>query len=158
MDSESTVCGISCLPLSEYDLHYRIRMSRHNLKQILWESTLQLMEWRYGRENLTRLATDCGIGPGTASRIKDRQTEVRLETIEAIAKKFGFEAWQLLCPGFDPRNPPALSGVDLPEDQRQLLEAYRALDEDTRPALLNRAKSLREAVVESKTPRKSSAA
>ena len=142
-------------PLSVYDSPYRIRMNRANLKQLLWESTVALMEWRYGGENLSRLAKDCGFGLGTAGRIKERQTEVRLETIEAIAKKFGFEAWQLLVKGFDPSAPPQLAGVDLPEDQRQLLEAYRALDDDTRPALLNRAQSLREAVVQSKPPRKS---
>lgn len=148
----------SCLPLSVYDGRYRTRMSRHNLKQLLWESVAELMKWRYGRENLTKLADDCGIGPGTASRIKERQTEVRLETIEAIAKKFGFEAWQLLVPGFDPKNPPQLAGSDLPEDQQELLQTYRELDVDTRPALINRAKSLREAVVSSRTPRKSRAA
>lgn len=131
---------------------------KKDLKDLLWESVSRLMVWRYGKENLSRLAADCKFGLGTSSRIKDRKTEVRLETIDAIAEKFGFEAWQLLVDGFDPADPPRLAHDELPDDQRELLRAYLALDPDTRPALLNRAHSLREAVDSSKLPHKSNAA
>lgn len=133
-------------------------MARENLKRLLWESTLRLMEWRYGEENLSRLARDCQFGPGTPSRIKDQKTEVRLSTIETLANRFGFEAWQLLVTGFDPQDPPRLASSKLPSDEEELLRLYRALDRDTQPALLNRAASLQEAVVKSRVPRKSKVA
>lgn len=116
------------------------------------------MHWRYGEENLSRLARDCSFGPGTPSRIKEQATEVRLQTIEAIANRFGFDAWQLLVPGFDPEDPPRLASSRLPSDEEELLRLYRGLDEDTKPALMNRAAALEEAVAKSKTPRKSAAA
>lgn len=145
-------------PQAVYSSRYRTRMARDNLKVVLWQSVQRLMDWRYGGENLTRLANDCGIGPGTSSRLKEQKTEVRLQTIEALAKRFGFEAWQLLVPGFDPESPPRLGEHKLPGDEEELLRLYRNLDHDTRPALMNRAASLQEAVATSRSPRKSNAA
>lgn len=125
-----------------------------NLKAVLWDSTSKLMLSRYGKENLTRLARECKFGAATAARLKGRDTEVRLDTIQALAKRFGFQAWQLLVPGFDPENPPKLEGGDLPSDIKELLDLYKRLDRDTQPALLNRARSLQEAASASKSPAK----
>lgn len=72
----------------------------------------------YGGENLTRLARDCKIGPGTASRMKEAQTSVGLEVIDKIAKHFHVEAWELLVPHFDPKNRPTLQ--PLSEHERKL--------------------------------------
>lgn len=81
----------------------------------LWLSVSALMREHYGRENLNKLARETKVGPGTAARIKEQKTSVGLETVDKIAAHFNVAAWQLLVPGFDPRNPPALQPVSVAE-------------------------------------------
>jgi hypothetical protein len=66
------------------------------------------MEYHWGKENLSRLARDADIGPGTATRLKQQQTSVGVDIVERIADLFGLQTWQLLVPTFDPTNPPTL--------------------------------------------------
>jgi transcriptional regulator with XRE-family HTH domain len=98
-------------------------------RKVLWKSVSALMLKHYGEENLTRLARDCKIGPGTASRIKAAETSVGLEVIDKIAKKFHVDAWELLVPGFDPGNRPALQ--PLSEHERQLYARWKELARET---------------------------
>lgn len=81
------------------------------------------MRKHYGGENLTRLAKDCGFGPGTASRLKEAKTSVGVEIIDKIAKHFHVESWELLVPEFDPANRPTLQPVS--EQERRLYERLR---------------------------------
>lgn len=99
----------------------------NDAKKVLWNSVTSLMLKHYGKENLTRLAKDCGIGPGTSTRLKEQQTSVGLEVIEKIAKHFGYEPWQLLVPGFDPEHAPTLQPLSARE-----AELYRRWREVTR--------------------------
>lgn len=92
-------------------------------KRVLWKSVSALMHKHYGEENLTRLARECKIGPGTASRMKEGETSVGLEIIDKIAKRFGVQSWELLVPNFDPSNRPALQPVS--EQERRLYERLR---------------------------------
>jgi transcriptional regulator with XRE-family HTH domain len=85
-------------------------------KQILWESVLSLMRQEFGRENLTKLVGKAKIGPGTASRIKNRDTSVGLDVLEKVASAFGVQPWQLLFPA---------------EDQQKFLEICRAWEQAT---------------------------
>lgn len=84
---------------------YRFRMPQDS-KETLWANVLALMKHHYGKENLTRFSADVGIGPATATRIKDRRTSVGLDVLEKIAAKFSLEPWQLLVPGLDVAKPP----------------------------------------------------
>jgi transcriptional regulator with XRE-family HTH domain len=84
-------------------------MKKPNSKLILWQNVSALMHARYGRENLTKLASDAKIGPATASRIKQHETSVGIDVVESIAKAFKVDAWQLLVPGFDAAEPPVLA-------------------------------------------------
>lgn len=77
-------------------------MKTRDTKVLLWQNVSALMTARYGKPNLTRLAADAKIGPGTASRIKQHETSVGLEVVEAIAKAFKVQPWQLLTPNFQP--------------------------------------------------------
>lgn len=77
----------------------------------------------YGGENLTRLARDCKIGPGTATRMKECQTSVGIDILDKIAKFFHLNPWELLVPGFDPANRPTLQPVS--ELERKLYERLR---------------------------------
>jgi hypothetical protein len=83
-------------------------MKKADLKLVLWENVSALMRSHYGKENLTRLAADAKIGPGTASRIKQQETSVGLDTVDAIAKAFKLDPWQLLVPHMNAEHPPHL--------------------------------------------------
>lgn len=87
------------------------------------------MSHRWGGENLSRLAREAAIGPGSCSRIKAQQTSVGLEIIDKIARLFSLETWQLFVPGFDAKNPPVLAPMS--ESERafylRMLSAAREL-------------------------------
>lgn len=97
---------------------------RPSLKATLWRNLSALMQTEYGRENLTRLSGDTGIGPGSASRIKAQDTSIGLEVLEKIAKKFGIEPWQLLFP------------VEESQEFLELCRAWREADKNKRELLL----------------------
>jgi transcriptional regulator with XRE-family HTH domain len=86
-------------------------------KAVLWANVTALMDRDYGGENLSRLARDTKIGPGTATRMKEQQTSVGIDTLEKLAEFFGIEPWQLLAPGL---------GADLYEldESRRLAPVY----------------------------------
>jgi len=86
-------------------------MGDHELKSVLWANAQALMVHKYGTENLTRLAAEAKFGPGTATRIKKAETSVGLDVLEKLAGTFDVEPWQLLVPGMEPKNLPALKPV-----------------------------------------------
>lgn len=81
----------------------------------LWHSVEALMIKRFGKVNLKGFAALCDIGVGTVQRIQEQKTSVGLAVLDKIADKFDLAAWQLLVPGFDPANPPALQPVSQKE-------------------------------------------
>ena len=90
---------------------------------VLWTNLQALMRKHYGKENLSRLAEDCGFAQSTATRIKQQQTATGLDKVDMIARKFNLAAWQLLVPGFDPGNPPVLQPVS--ETERKLYRVFK---------------------------------
>ena len=99
---------------------YRRWMGESDTKPRIWNNLLRLMRERYGAENLSKLARDTGIGPGSASRIKAQETSIGVDVIEKIAKNFGIEPWQLLAPA-------ALAHFT--QDEIDLVMAFRATRE-----------------------------
>lgn len=95
-------------------------MSQLDTNAALWMNLQALMITHWGEENINRLARECHVGPATVQRIKDQRTSVGLEVLEKIADKFNLAVWQLLVPGLDPSNPPALQPVSAVE--RKLYE------------------------------------
>jgi len=119
----------------------RMPTRRDNLKHRIWEAASALMDHAYREEKLGRLANECGFGPATSTRLKKQETSVGIDVVEAIARRFKFEPWQLLVPGFDPKNPPTLIDQDavaaVTEQERALIQHFRSLPEDEdRQALL----------------------
>lgn len=104
-------------------------MGETDSRAVLWANILALMEHHWGRENLTRLAAGAGIGPGSATRLKQQKTSVGVELLDKIAALFHVHAWQLLVPGLDPKNLPALLPVSETERAfyERLLDAAKAL-------------------------------
>jgi hypothetical protein len=122
MGEKDTVFGRCRQPNSVGLLNYRIRMNRKDSKKVLWANVSRLMVARYGKENLTRLSQEAGIGPATCSRIKQQTTSVGTDVIEAIAKALKVSTWQLLVVDLDPnalpvltRDQPNLLGVSEPQ-------------------------------------------
>lgn len=87
---------------------YRIRMVDLDSKKTLRENVSNLMKSRYGGENLTRLAADAKVGPGTVTRIKEQETSIGIDLIAKVARVFKLDPWQLLVPDLDPKRAPSL--------------------------------------------------
>ena len=52
------------------------------------------------------LAKKAGVSMSTVARIRKREVGGSIDVLEAIAKCYGLQAWQLLMPNLDPTNPP----------------------------------------------------
>lgn len=126
-------------------------MDQTDSKQVLWDNVLRLMRKKYGKENLTRLASEAGIGPGTSTRMKDQRTSIGTDKLDQIARVFGVESWQLLTPNLDVDSPTryganewGLPMVDkarylkLPPDDRILIQGYMMRLIEEREVVANR--------------------
>lgn len=69
-----------------------------SLKAQIWATVESLMDEKYGRQDLRRLADDSGIGYPTASRLKSSGNALSIEVVEKVAKAFGLTPAQLLEP------------------------------------------------------------
>lgn len=69
-----------------------------------------LMAKRWGKQNISQLGKAEGLSNGTAQRLVEGETSYGVEKVQAAAKAFDLEAWQLLVPGLDPDRPPELAG------------------------------------------------
>lgn len=92
---------------------------------VLRDNVVALMEFHWGKQNLSQLARDAKIGLGSASRIVDGNTSVGADIVEKVADAFGLPPWALLIPGLDPQNPPKawLSKSDAEKYERALAAA-----------------------------------
>lgn len=100
-----------------------------NTAAALWQNLEALMKHRYGSSNLTRLAAESGFAQSTATRMKQQGTAVGLDKLDMIARTFGLATWQLLVPGLDPKNPPALQPVSAQEREfyEKIMSACKAI-------------------------------
>lgn len=100
-----------------------------NSNAALWQNISALMQKHYGKENLSRLASECGFSQSTATRIKQQQTATGLDNVDLIAARFNLAAWQLLVPGLDPDHPPALQPVNARERElyNKIMSAAKAI-------------------------------
>ena len=58
--------------------------------------------------NKSHMAKRCGLPQPTISRIARGAVVPSLDVLDAVAKAYGFEVWQLLVKGFDPKRPPCI--------------------------------------------------
>lgn len=68
---------------------------------------------------LEKATEDLGlkVGKSTIDRALKCQTTLNLDYIDAIARVYGLDAWQLLTPNMTPKNPPVLRTVGEVEDK-----------------------------------------
>ena len=135
-----TASGSILQPHSVGVFPYRSRMGKSAAKTNLWENALALMNSRYGAENLSRLARETKIGPGSASRIKAQETSVGVDVLEKIAGNFAVEPWRLMAPklGADLVKADAKHPIHLDADELAVVMALRAVKAAT-PARLSLA-------------------
>lgn len=88
------------------NIHDMNKLSGKPVAQVLWDNVSALMTHHWQEENLNKLARKAKIGAATAQRIKDRETAVRIDTVERVAMAFDLKPWQLLMPDLDPSNVP----------------------------------------------------
>lgn len=99
----------------------------------LWTNVEALMKKDFGKVNLQGFSKKCGVGIGTVQRIEEQQTSVGLKVLDKIADAHDLAAWQLLVPGFDPDNPPALQPVSKRERElyEKLMSAAKEIARDS---------------------------
>lgn len=92
-------------------------------KLILAKNVDALMRKHYGGVNVTKLGRDTKIGTGGAQRILSGRENVGPDVIDRVAGHFGFEAWMLLSPDFDPASKPIplLRLIEISQELRQLI-------------------------------------
>jgi hypothetical protein len=76
--------------------------------EVLWDNVSAAMRLHWGKENLTRLGKEAGIGPGGATRLKQQKTSVGLDVLARVAILFDLHPFHLLLPNLDPANPPVM--------------------------------------------------
>lgn len=91
--------------------------------KLLWNNLTVLMQSKWGGENLNRLARECGISPGTASRLKAQNTSVGSDTLDKIAAHFGIAPHQLLDPNFNSTHIPQATLSPMAMELGRMLDA-----------------------------------
>lgn len=79
------------------------------------------------------------VGRSTIDRISKGATPAQIDNLEALAKVFDVELWQLLVPGLEPGNAPVLRSIGAPEDAlydrlRGLVKEIAGLPAELTPA------------------------
>lgn len=105
------------------------RKSASRTASVFGRNLTQLMAAHAELCSNPKLSKKTGLGTGTISRLKNGAVDATLSTVEAIAKAFDVQPWQLLVDGFDPKTLPTLQ--PLTERERQLYERWRDLARDT---------------------------
>lgn len=82
-------------------------MAETTQPNVLWDNICALL--RMTDPSIDKVQVKLKIGRGTVQRIRDGDTNVRVDTLQVIAKACGVEAWQLLIPGIKPDNVPKLA-------------------------------------------------
>lgn len=93
-------------------------------RAVLRQNVKALLDSKRGPTNPTALGKAAKVGQASVNRILDTEKDVRLSTIERIAKIYDLEPWQLLVAGMNPANPPVLAPLSPAE--RKLYESLRA--------------------------------
>jgi len=97
----------------------RIKVRGMSAVQVFGENLERLVTGDYGRamglDSNAKLGKKTGLSDNTIGRARrarkaealGKKSAAQLDTVYKIARAYGFQAWQLLIPGFDPANPPA---------------------------------------------------
>lgn len=68
-----------------------------SIRQVIAENVIRLMDGDEPTETLDKLAAKANLGRGTIDRLKKGAVSTTVGTVEAIAKVYKIQPWQLLC-------------------------------------------------------------
>lgn len=93
------------------------------------ENLKRLMDDAKPRITQVAVAEVSGLPQRTISRIKRGEVSPTLESVDALARAFRLDSWQLLIPGLEPSNPPVLrvAGKEEKELYDRILSAAKEL-------------------------------
>jgi transcriptional regulator with XRE-family HTH domain len=98
-----------------------------NLRRILADNLKALKsEHKLSQTKVAKL-TKGAMDQTTVGRIERADIATTVDMIEALAQAFEIEAWQLLSPNFDPKNPPILR-----ERSKEERELWKKLTESAK--------------------------
>lgn len=131
---------ISC-PQMHRGFHYSARMPNKSGKatelpasraaRLLAQNIDRLMASDPDLSSNPKLSLKTKLTTSTLSRIRNAKVEATVGSVEAIAKAFGIEPWELLVPGFNPKNRPTLQPISEQERKlyQRLAEAVKEIKE-----------------------------
>lgn len=96
-------------------------ISDMSAKTVLAENIQKLMDANPGLSSLVKVATEAkrrghAVSKNAVDTARKGTNAATIDSVDAIARAFEMEAWQLLVPGMNPKNPPVLNSVGETED------------------------------------------
>ena len=92
-----------------------------DIRQVLSDNLSSIkIAWKY--KSVNDMARKNGLEQTTLDRIIKKTMSPTVDKIVVIAGKFDLQAWQLLLPGLDPKNPPIFVMTD---SERSLYEKLK---------------------------------
>jgi transcriptional regulator with XRE-family HTH domain len=76
-------------------------MGKKNILAVLGENLRRLMDAHPDLSSSPKMATKTGIAARTINNVENQRHDAKVGTVEAIAKAFGLQPYQLLCPTDD---------------------------------------------------------
>lgn len=86
------------------------RMDRR-ARETLAENLSALMAARPSLDTFKKIVAAGGPSNGTLDRIRRMESGCSVDQLDALARVFELDPWQLLVPGLAPNNPPIVRGV-----------------------------------------------
>lgn len=74
--------------------------------------------------SIRALALSRGLDMRLIDRLVNKSNAVTIDTLEVVAEKLGLQAWQLLLPDLDPKQPP---DAPISEEDRKMIAKLRRL-------------------------------
>jgi hypothetical protein len=99
-----------------------------SVEHVLAVNLGRLMEAHPDLSTDTKLGARTKLGQRTIYRMLRAQTSPRLESLQAVARQFDLQPWQLLVPGLDPKNPPVLRFAT--KKEHEMYERWRQVMEE----------------------------
>lgn len=93
-------------------------------KTVLSDNLKRNMDRKPGKLSQAEIGRRGGLPQRTVGRIKNGEVEATLGNLQALAKAFGLQPWQLLVPDLDVSNPPMLRAMS--EHERALYDRLHA--------------------------------
>lgn len=104
---------------SNAGMAHKLLSARENLARNL----RVLMDMTPDLSSQPKIAKRSGVSQSTVGRLIRGDVRCKLDSLDGVARAFGLQAWQLLVPELDPRNPPLLR--ELNHHERELYERIR---------------------------------